>query len=143
MKKTSIIASAASLLMLVSAALAPAFVAAQTSGTNTPPAATGSTKADLKIDFHLENPLGKDNATLEQFIANVLDAVVYLLSPVVVIMMLYSGMLFVLARGAPEEIGKAKQSLLYTMIGAAIVLGAKGLAMVIENTIACVAGANC
>ncbi len=55
-------------------------------------------------------------------------------------MLLYSGFLFVLARGNAEKLGEAKKALMYTLIGAAIVLGAKGLATIIENTVVNLAG---
>ncbi len=143
MKKTTVLTFLSGLMLLGSVVIAP--VPALADVTNVPSVATSNqtSVSEMKIDFHLENPLGSDTGDLNTFIANVLDAVVLLLSPVVVIMMLYSGLLFVLARGNVEEVGKAKNALLYTMIGAAIVLGAKGLALVIQNTVGCLAGGAC
>jgi hypothetical protein len=48
---------------------------------------------------------------------------------------IYCGFLFVKAIGKPEEIKKAKDALLYTVIGAAILLGAWTIAQLISDTI--------
>ncbi len=76
------------------------------------------------------------------FLQNILKGIVLLLTPIVVIMMLYAGFLFVTAQGNAEKLGEAKKALLYTMIGAAIVLGAEGFATIIKNTVTCLGGAN-
>ncbi len=95
---------------------------------------------DISIQFAVKNPLGTSSTDLPGFVANVLNAIVDLLFPVVVIMLLYSGFLFVISRGNIEKLGDAKKALMYTLIGAAIVLGASGLAHVIQNTISAIAG---
>jgi hypothetical protein len=135
MKKIALVSSFLSLMFFVSLAIAPVFVFAQAEGTKTTTTTQTSTP---NISFQLKNPLGS-STTLDGFLAKILDAIVLLLSPVVVIMLLYSGFLFVTAQGKAEEITKAKQALIYTLIGAAIVLGAKGLAEVIKNTVSCLA----
>ena len=105
---------------------APHFSSAQSS---LPPPATTQ---DLSIK--IANPLGT-TTDLNGFILKLLDGVVLLLTPVIVLMFLYTGFLFVKAQGAAEELTAAKQSLLYTLIGAALVLGAKGFAIVIAATV--------
>ncbi len=107
-----------------------------TTTTNTNPGAA----QDININFQLKNPLGS-TGDLNTFLENILHALVLLLTPVVVIMLLYSGFLFVSARGNAEKLGEAKKALLYTLIGAAIVLGAQGIATVLSNTVTCLAGA--
>ncbi len=109
-------------------------------GTTTTTSGTANGTTNSKIDFAIKNPLGSSSTDLPGFVANVLSAIVDLLFPVVVIMLLYSGFLFVIARGNSEKLGDAKNALLYTLIGAAIVLGASGLAHVIQNTISALAG---
>ncbi|MBP9771527.1 MAG: hypothetical protein KBD16_01220 [Candidatus Pacebacteria bacterium] len=54
---------------------------------------------------------------------------------IVVFFIIYSGFLFVKARGNEEELKSAKKTFLYTVIGAAILLGATILANVIEGTV--------
>jgi len=97
-------------------------------------AGSNTSAADAHIKFQLENPL-KNTTTVQGFLVKLLDAAVLLLSPVIVLMLIYSGLKFVIARGNEEQLKNAKDTLLYTLIGAAIVLGAKGLSLVIENTI--------
>lgn len=53
----------------------------------------------------------------------------------VVVGIFYSGFLFVSARGNAEELGKAKRSITYTVIGAALVLGAWAFSVGIANTV--------
>ncbi len=123
-----------SVLMVGSTAFMPAPALAQT------PAGNSASSNDISIEFQLKNPLGDKTGDLNTFLQNILRAMVLLLTPVVVIMMLYSGFLFVSARGSAEELTKAKQALLYTLIGAAIVLGAEGFATILKNTVTCLAG---
>ena len=55
--------------------------------------------------------------------------------PIVALAIIYCGFLFVQAGGNPESIEKAKEALLYTIIGAAILLGSWAIASIISNTI--------
>jgi len=55
--------------------------------------------------------------------------------PIVALAIIYCGFLFVKAQGKPEEITKAKDALLYTVIGAAILLGAWAIAQMISSTV--------
>lgn len=52
-----------------------------------------------------------------------------------VLFIVYAGFKFVLARGKPEELKKARDNFLWTIIGIAIFLGAWLLASVIKNTV--------
>lgn len=119
-------------------AMVPSTVIAQSS---TPPEITTQTSTST-LSFKVPNPLGSNATTLNQVLANILDAIVLLLSPVIVIMLIYSGFLFVAAQGKAEELTKAKQTLMYTLIGAAIILGAKGIAMVIQNSVECLSSST-
>lgn len=85
------------------------------------------------------NPLGGCGASgpsdLAQFIQLVLRAVMKIGAVVVVFFVVYSGFLFVTAQGNEEKLKKAKNAMLWTLVGAAILLGAELLATVITNTI--------
>ena len=91
------------------------------------------------LNFQLTNPIQGSN-DLPTFVVTIAKGLVILLTPLVVIMVLYSGFLFVTARGNAEKLGSAKQALLYTLIGAAIVLGAQGFATIVQNTVGCLGG---
>lgn len=82
----------------------------------------------------LENPL-KDINSIPQLIAAILDIVVQIGIPVVALFIIYSGFLFVKARGNPEGLKTAKTAFIWTLVGAAVLLGASVLASVISGTI--------
>ena len=128
-----------SVLLCASVTLTPSVLMAGTvDNTNTLTATTTTST----LSFQVPNPLGSNTTTLNGFLANVLDAIVLLLTPVIVIMLIYSGFLFISAQGKAEELTKAKNALIYTLIGAAIILGAKGLADVLKNTVTCLASSG-
>jgi len=89
--------------------------------------------AATDINIQIDNPLTSN--TIQGFIANVLSGITVLLTPVIVVMFLWTGFLFVKAQGNAEELKKARESLTYVLIGAAIALGAKAFAMVISSTL--------
>lgn len=82
----------------------------------------------------LDNPL-KSNSTIPELIRTILVGMLKIGIPVVALAIIYCGFLFVAARGKPEAITKAKSALLYTLIGAAILLGAWAIATLIANTV--------
>jgi heme/copper-type cytochrome/quinol oxidase subunit 2 len=83
----------------------------------------------------LKNPLSPEFSTISGFLKGMLDVVVTIATPIVVLMLVYSGFLFVKAQGKPEELAKAKQAIMWTIIGAVVVLGASVLASAIEGTV--------
>ena len=107
------------------------------SGTSpTGPGITTPTTPSTSSTLHFKyiNPLLNTN-DLTTLVTNILNAVAYLLAPVVTIMLLYSGFLFVTAQGNTEKLGTAKKALTYALIGAVLVLGAKGFSLVVQNAI--------
>jgi hypothetical protein len=97
-----------------------ALVQAQTTGYNT---------------INLVNPLG-EGTTLNSFLLKILSIVTDTIGPVIVILMLvYVGFLFVAAQGNSTKISAAREMLLWTVVGALILLGAKAIAMGIEATV--------
>jgi len=84
----------------------------------------------------IANPLGPDGPqTIPDFIKKIIEIVVTIGVPIVVLSIIYTGFLFVKAQGNSEEITKAKKSLMYTLIGAALLLGAFVIAQAIGTTI--------
>lgn len=81
----------------------------------------------------IENPI--KITTLDGFIKGILDIFLTIGVPIVVFFIIYSGFLFVKARGNPSELTKAKETLQYTLIGAAILLGSWVLANAVAGTI--------
>ncbi|MFZ3043888.1 MAG: hypothetical protein WA058_02140 [Minisyncoccia bacterium] len=105
---------------------------AQTSGANTSGSQTTGFNSGTSIT--LINPLGT-GATLNSLLTSILQFVVRIGSIVVILMLVYVGYLFVIARGAPTEISKAREALLWTIVGALILLGAQAIAMGIQATV--------
>jgi hypothetical protein len=81
----------------------------------------------------LENPLKV--STLAAFVQKVLEIVTTIGIPIVAIFIIYSGFLFVKAQGNPEELKTAKQTFLWTVVGAAILLASWILAKAICETV--------
>ncbi|MFA6416298.1 MAG: hypothetical protein WCW56_02295 [Candidatus Paceibacterota bacterium] len=84
--------------------------------------------------FQLKNPIQATN--FEQFLADILNILVQIGVPILVFMTIYTGFLFVKARGNPGELTKAKDTFLNLMIGAFIVLGCFAISEALRNTVA-------
>lgn len=84
--------------------------------------------------FGIRNPLKVDSFTdlLNLVFQNI---ILPLGTTIVVFFIVYSGFLFVVAQGNEEKLKTAKRTLLWTVIGAAVLLGASVIANVISNTI--------
>lgn len=139
MKKKFITLFALLPLLLIFVALPVYAQGVGKSGSNT--SGIGKSGSDTKgqgesitIDIPLKNPL-KGIDSVNSFLVVVLDSLVFLLTPFVVIMLLWSGFQFIIARGDPGKLKKAREGLLYTVIGALIILGAKGFSLAIAGTI--------
>ncbi len=84
----------------------------------------------------ITNPLGTNGPTsIEGFLAKILEAAIKIGTPIVALAVIYCGFLFVKAQGNPEEITKAKEALMYTLIGAAILLGAVAISKLVIDTV--------
>ncbi|MDP2655190.1 MAG: hypothetical protein Q8P17_01360 [bacterium] len=85
-------------------------------------------------DVKLINPL-KGGGNLMSFLQSILDFVIKIGTVVVILMMVFVGYKFVVAQGAPDKIKEARDALLWTLIGALILLGSKAIAFGIEKTV--------
>ena len=68
-------------------------------------------------------------------ISAILDVVVQIGSLVLVVFIVLTGLKFVTAKGNESQLTEAKQALLWTIIGAAIVLGAFVISRAVEGTV--------
>lgn len=75
-----------------------------------------------------------DKSLVEIFEA-ILDIIMVFAVPIILFFIVWAGFLYVTAGGNQEKISQATKALLYAVIGAVIVLGAKALLAVITNTI--------
>ena len=80
----------------------------------------------------LDNPIASNNITT--FLGEVLKVITTLSIPVIVAFIIYAGFLFVTAGGNEGKVETAQKTIQYTLIGAAIILGARFLAEILINT---------
>ncbi len=80
------------------------------------------------------NPIPTINS-IPKLIQTILEGALKIGIPIVALAIIYCGFLFVAARGKPEAITKAKDALLWTIIGAAILLGSWAIAKMISATV--------
>ncbi len=99
-------------------------------GGNETAGGTGSNTTTYKID----NPLSGVN-DIGSFIKKILDIVLTIGIPIVALFIIYSGFLFVTARGNSEKLSDAKKTLGYTLLGAAILLGSWIIAQALGETV--------
>lgn len=79
----------------------------------------------------IENPIGAN--TFLQLVEAIASAVTAVGIPLVAIFLMWSGFLFVSARGNEEQLKKAKTTFSWALIGGAVLIGARVLAIAIVN----------
>ncbi len=88
-----------------------------------------------------ENPItiaGRDGTpikTIPEFLLALVDIVFLFGMPIIVLFIIYGGFLFVTAGDNEAQITKARKTILWTLVGAAVLIGAKVIAMAIEATV--------
>ncbi|MFA6408261.1 MAG: TrbC/VirB2 family protein [Candidatus Paceibacterota bacterium] len=87
----------------------------------------------------LINPLS-GGASLSSFLSNILSFVVQIGTIVIILMVVFVGYKFVVAQGVPGKIEEAKNMLLWTVVGALVLLGAQAIASAIQSTVATLGG---
>ena len=95
----------------------------------------GSGGTGTNITTTINNPLGNKITDIPSFIKALINIVLVVGIPIVALAIIYTGFLFVSAQGNPEKLTKAKNSLMYTLIGAALLLGAFVIAEAIGKTV--------
>lgn len=96
------------------------------------PAATNGTTASGPSQ-QLLNPL-KSGTSLESLLKNILDFMIRIGTIFIILMIVYIGFRFVAAQGEPGELQKAREMLMWTVVGALILLGAQAISSAIEAT---------
>jgi heme/copper-type cytochrome/quinol oxidase subunit 2 len=96
------------------------------------PLKTFAQVGNMNISFSEANPINQGDIYV--LIKTVLDFVVKIGAVVVVFYMIFAGFQFVTAQGNEDKISKAKTALLWTIIGALVLLGAMTLSDVVCNT---------
>lgn len=99
-------------------------------GTNVSPCPTV-----VKVDAGIKNPLGEKLTDIPSFIKAIIEIVLVVGIPILALAIIYAGFLYVKAQGNPGELEVAHRTLLYTVIGGALLLGAFVIANAIGSTV--------
>jgi len=86
------------------------------------------------VSAQLQNPLN-NISSFGELISAILDIVMMIGFPIAVLAIMYSGFLFVTAQGNSEKLESAKNALLWTIIGTAVLLGSWVLSVGVSSTI--------
>ncbi|HEY1036995.1 MAG TPA: pilin [Candidatus Paceibacterota bacterium] len=102
---------------------------------NQPNASLGAPNrpSNRSSNLRFTNPIKADS--LSQLLVQLLRVVTMLGAIVVVFFIIWSGFKYVTARGDSKKISEATQTLTWTVVGAAVILGAQVIARAIQNTI--------
>jgi heme/copper-type cytochrome/quinol oxidase subunit 2 len=96
-------------------------------------ASVGSNPSVSAGSLNIKNPIKPND--INELITAILKIVVQIGTPILVLAIIYVGFKFVAARGNPGKLEEAKQAFVWTLIGAAIVLGAFVISTIIQTTI--------
>lgn len=77
------------------------------------------------------NPLGAD--TFEDIINNIIDFIFNIALVLAPLMIVWAGGLYITSSGNPDQITKAKNIIIYTLVGFAIILLSKGFVAIIKQ----------
>ncbi len=86
----------------------------------------------LVLAAGFDNPL-KAN-TLEGILSLIIDSAIILLMPIVILMVIYSGFMFLMARGNEQKLKTAKTNFVWVVIGLVVLLGAKIISAALQST---------
>jgi hypothetical protein len=120
--------------------LSPNGVFAQSNGSTGAGSSGSTTSVGGDVSVKLDNPLGNGIDNLPKLVEALLDIVLTVGVPLIALAIIYSGYLFVAAQGNPEALKKAKSTLVYVVIGAAILLAAYAISEAIVGSIEAIRG---
>lgn len=83
----------------------------------------------------IKSPLSDSITDIPKLINAILGIIIQIGFPLVVVMIVYCGFLFVMARGNKDQLETAKKAIVWTLIGAAVLLGASVISAAIQSTI--------
>lgn len=122
------------IILIFSLFALPNFVIAQTVPTGGGTIPTGTPTQNYRTAIKIENPFNgaSDLTTLAK---KAMDLLMQIGGIIAVLMIMYAGFTYVTAGGSDAKIKKANEMLFYTLIGAAILLGAWVIVTAIQGTI--------
>lgn len=97
---------------------------------------TGSSPTGQQIiPINLQNPLAGTIDTIPQFFQKIVEIIIKIGIPLVAMAIVYSGLLFVTARGSDEQLKKAKNAFAFAVIGGLILLASWLVAEAIRDAL--------
>ncbi len=105
--------------------LVPVFVLAQVTVSNPAPS----------NGYTIPNPTTAGDDIMTVLVALITNVVMPIAAIVVVMWIIWAGFSYVTAQGNPTKVAQAHQRLLWSLIGAGILLSAAGIAEVVKTTI--------
>lgn len=108
------------------------------SNTNNPSSAntqnpSTSVTQNPDMEIPIENPISV--GTIPELIQKALEGIIKIGIPLLVVMIIYAGVLYIFAAGNVAKLKSAHDAFLYTLLGGAILLGAWALAQLIQSTL--------
>ena len=88
---------------------------------------------DVTVVWKIVNPLRGNPQNVFDVIFMISDWILNIAGTLIVILIIYAGIRFMLSRGNPGEIGKAKNILFWALIGFTVVLIGKGFIYLVES----------
>lgn len=88
---------------------------------------------DLGDFSGVSNPIA--SSSIQEFLRGIVDAIQTLLTPILVLALVYAGFLFVTAQGNTQKLQRAKKVLYWTVIGIVVVITAHLIESVITETV--------
>ena len=81
----------------------------------------------------ISNPIKATSLT--ELFSTIIDGIIVLAVPVMIFSIIWIGFQMVLAQDKPEKMAEKRTLLAYVIIGILIILGAKGILLVVTNTV--------
>jgi hypothetical protein len=103
--------------------------------TGTPGSGNTSSSASTTINLNIVNPLAGTVDTIPQLFQTIVNIIISIAIPLVAMAIVYSGLLFVTARGDTAQLEKARQAFTYAVIGGLILLASWLIAEAIKDAL--------
>lgn len=96
-------------------------------GTTNPPASRPG------LTYELKSPLAF--SSLPEFIEAILGVIIVILTPIIVLFIIFAGFKYVTAQGNPAKIQEATKALTYAVIGGVLIIGAFAITQIIKGLV--------
>ncbi len=81
----------------------------------------------------IKNPLGDDVKSFEDIINKIIDFIFNIALVLAPLMIVWAGGLYITSGGNPDQITKARNIIIYTLTGFAVILLSKGFVVIIKQ----------